>query len=96
MWLGGWQSADANARADGLPLESGYTNGFTVLVVTSGLAALVAVLVPVVKASTRALPTTISLPSSPLLPSTVEPHATVTTPRAPERADDRPLSASLR
>ena len=46
----------ANARPDGLPLESGYTHGFTVLVVTSGLAALVAVLVPVVKARTHAVP----------------------------------------
>jgi EmrB/QacA subfamily drug resistance transporter len=46
----------ANAGADNLPLESGYTNGFTVLVVTSGLAALVAVLVPVVKARTHGLP----------------------------------------
>ena len=43
----------ANARPDGLPLESGYTHGFTVLVVTSGLAALVAVLVPVAKARRR-------------------------------------------
>ena len=43
----------ANARPDGLPVESGYTNGFTVLVVTSALAALVAVLVPVVKARTH-------------------------------------------
>lgn len=46
----------ANARPDGLPLESGYTHGFTVLVVTSGLAALVAVLVPVIKAGTHDLP----------------------------------------
>jgi len=45
----------ANARPDGLPLESGYTHGFTVLVVTSGLAALVAALVPVVKARSRDL-----------------------------------------
>lgn len=43
----------SNARPDGLPLESGYTNGFTVLVVTAGLAALVAVLVPVGKARAR-------------------------------------------
>jgi EmrB/QacA subfamily drug resistance transporter len=46
----------ASARPDGLPLESGYTNGFTVLVVTSGLAALVAVLVPVTRARARSLP----------------------------------------
>ena len=43
----------ANARPDGLPLESGYTHGFTVLVVTSGLAALVAVLVPVARSRRR-------------------------------------------
>lgn len=43
----------ADARPDGLPLESGYTNGFTVLVVTSALAALVAVFVPVVRTRTR-------------------------------------------
>jgi len=43
----------ANARPDGLPLESGYTHGFTVLVITSGLAALVAVLIPVAKARTH-------------------------------------------
>jgi EmrB/QacA subfamily drug resistance transporter len=43
----------ANARPDGLPVEAGYTHGFTVLVVTSGLAALVAVLVPVVRARTH-------------------------------------------
>ncbi|WP_137294438.1 MFS transporter [Nocardioides dongxiaopingii] len=43
----------ANARPDGLPVEAGYTNGFTVLVVTSALAALVAVFVPVVKARTH-------------------------------------------
>lgn len=43
----------ANARPDGLPLESGYTNGFTVLVVTSALAALVAVFVPVLRTRTR-------------------------------------------
>jgi EmrB/QacA subfamily drug resistance transporter len=43
----------ANARPDGLPVEAGYTHGFTLLVVTSGLAALVAVLVPVIKARTH-------------------------------------------
>jgi MFS family permease len=43
----------ASSRPDGLPLESGYTHGFTVLVVTSGLAALVAVLVPVVRVRTN-------------------------------------------
>jgi EmrB/QacA subfamily drug resistance transporter len=43
----------ANARPDGLPVEAGYTHGFTLLVITSGLAALVAALVPVVKARTH-------------------------------------------
>ncbi|SDS79036.1 drug resistance transporter, EmrB/QacA subfamily [Nocardioides scoriae] len=43
----------ANLRPDGLPIESGYTHGFSVLVVTSALAALVAVAVPVVKVVTR-------------------------------------------
>jgi EmrB/QacA subfamily drug resistance transporter len=43
----------ANVGPDGFPLESGYTNGFTVLVITSALAALVAFAVPVVKARTH-------------------------------------------
>jgi EmrB/QacA subfamily drug resistance transporter len=46
----------AGHRADGFPVESGYTNGFTVLAVTSALAALVAVAVPVVKARTHLVP----------------------------------------
>jgi EmrB/QacA subfamily drug resistance transporter len=46
----------ANARLDGFPLESGYTHGFTLLVATSALATLVAVLVPVVKARTHIVP----------------------------------------
>lgn len=46
----------ANARPDGLPVEAGYTNGFTVLVVTSALAALVAVFVPVIRARTHVVP----------------------------------------
>jgi hypothetical protein len=46
----------ANARPDGLPVESGYTHGFTVLVVTSGLAALVAALVPVVRSRSHGVP----------------------------------------
>jgi EmrB/QacA subfamily drug resistance transporter len=46
----------SGARADGLPAEAGYTNGFTLLVVTSALAAVVAVLVPVVRASTHLVP----------------------------------------
>jgi MFS family permease len=59
----------ANHRPDGLPLESGYTHGFTVLVVTSGLAALVAALVPVVRARTRDL--TESQPTAEAEPSMV-------------------------
>ena len=43
----------AQVRPDGLPVESGYTNGFLVLTVASGLAALVALVVPVVKARTH-------------------------------------------
>jgi EmrB/QacA subfamily drug resistance transporter len=43
----------AGARSDGYPVEAGYTHGFAVLVVTSGLAALVAVLVPVGRAHQR-------------------------------------------
>ncbi|MFB9315212.1 MFS transporter [Nocardioides plantarum] len=46
----------ANARPDGLPVEAGYTHGFGVLVVTSTLAALVAVFVPVIKARTHVVP----------------------------------------
>ena len=46
----------AGHRPDGYPVESGYTNGFTVLAVTSALAALVAVAVPVVKARTHVVP----------------------------------------
>jgi hypothetical protein len=37
-------------------VESGYTHGFTLLVVTSALAALVALAVPVVKARTHLVP----------------------------------------
>ena len=43
----------ANARPDGLPVESGYIQGFGLLVVTSALATLIAVLVPVVHAKTH-------------------------------------------
>ncbi len=46
----------AGAGPSGLPVESGYTNGFAVLVVTSALAALVSVFVPVVKARTHVVP----------------------------------------
>jgi EmrB/QacA subfamily drug resistance transporter len=46
----------AGARPDGLPVEAGYTHGFGVLVVTSALAALVAVFVPVIKARTHVVP----------------------------------------
>ncbi|MGZ4446256.1 MAG: MFS transporter [Nocardioides sp.] len=43
----------SGARPDGLPVEAGYTHGFGVLVVTSALAALVALVVPVVRARTH-------------------------------------------
>ncbi|MCW2772351.1 MAG: Multidrug resistance transporter, superfamily protein [Nocardioides sp.] len=46
----------AGARPDGFPVEAGYTHGFGVLVVTSALAALVAVFVPVVRAKTHVVP----------------------------------------
>ena len=46
----------ANARPDGLPVEAGYNHGFGLLVVTAGLATLVAILVPVVKAKTHVVP----------------------------------------
>jgi MFS family permease len=46
----------ANLRPDGLPVESGYTHGFGLLVVTSALAAVVAVFVPVVRARTHVVP----------------------------------------
>ena len=46
----------AGHRPDGFPVESGYTHGFTLLVVTSALAALVALAVPVVKARTHVVP----------------------------------------
>jgi MFS family permease len=46
----------ANARPDGLPLESGYIHGFALLVATSALATLVALFVPVVKARTHIVP----------------------------------------
>jgi len=46
----------AGARPDGLPVEAGYTHGFGVLVVTSALAALVAVFVPVIRARTHLVP----------------------------------------
>jgi EmrB/QacA subfamily drug resistance transporter len=71
----------ARTRPDGLPLESGYTHGFTVLVVTAGLAALVAVLVPVVKARTHSVT---------LSPVTDE------TQHALERADDTSVSSGSR
>ena len=46
----------AGARADGLPVEAGYTHGFGLLVATSALAALVAVFVPVLRARTHVVP----------------------------------------
>ncbi len=46
----------AGAGPDGYPSEAGYTNGFTVLIVTSTLAALVSLFVPVVRARTHVVP----------------------------------------
>jgi hypothetical protein len=46
----------AGHRPDGYPVESGYVHGFTLLVVTSALSALVALAVPVVKARTHLVP----------------------------------------
>jgi EmrB/QacA subfamily drug resistance transporter len=46
----------AGARTDGLPVEAGYSHGFGLLAVTSALAALVAVFVPVVRAHTHVVP----------------------------------------
>ena len=46
----------AGHRPDGYPVESGYVHGFTLLVVTSALSALVALAVPVVKARTTWFP----------------------------------------
>lgn len=46
----------SGASPDGFPVEAGYTHGFALLVVTSALAALVAVFVPVVRAKTHLVP----------------------------------------
>lgn len=46
----------SGARADGLPVEAGYTNGFLVLTASAVLATLVAIAVPVVKARTHLVP----------------------------------------
>ena len=46
----------AGHRPDGFPVEAGYTHGFTLLAVTSALAAIVALVVPVVKARTHVVP----------------------------------------
>lgn len=46
----------AGSRPDGLPVEAGYIHGFGVLVVTSALAAVVALFVPVVRAQTHVTP----------------------------------------
>ncbi|GAB3658834.1 MFS transporter [Nocardioides korecus] len=46
----------SGARPDGLPVEGGYGNGFLFLTVASGLAAVVSLIVPVVKARTHAVP----------------------------------------
>lgn len=46
----------ADLQPTGLPVESGYTHGFLLLAITSTAAALVAVLVPVVRARTHVVP----------------------------------------
>jgi EmrB/QacA subfamily drug resistance transporter len=46
----------SGAGPTGLPAESGYTHGFALLAATSGLAALVAIFVPVVRAKTHLVP----------------------------------------
>jgi EmrB/QacA subfamily drug resistance transporter len=46
----------SDLRPDGLPVEAGYTHGFALLVGTSTLAALVALMVPVVRARTHVVP----------------------------------------
>jgi EmrB/QacA subfamily drug resistance transporter len=46
----------AETLPTGVPVEAGYTHGFTVLVATSVAAALVAVFVPVVRARTHVVP----------------------------------------
>lgn len=46
----------ANTLPSGIPVESGYTHGFTVLVATSLAAAVVAVFIPVVRARTHLVP----------------------------------------
>ncbi|CAB4693649.1 MAG: MFS transporter [Actinobacteria bacterium] len=46
----------AGARADGYPVEAGYVHGFTLLGITATAAALVALLVPVVRAVTHVVP----------------------------------------
>ena len=44
----------AGARADGLPVEAGYTHGFAVLAGCSAVAALIALIVPVPRAARAA------------------------------------------
>jgi MFS family permease len=46
----------ASLQPSGLPHESGYTHGFLLLAITSTAAAIVAALVPVVRASTHVVP----------------------------------------
>lgn len=46
----------AEVQPTGLPVESGYTHGFLLLAITSTAAAVVAVLVPVVRARTHVVP----------------------------------------
>ena len=46
----------SNLQPSGIPVESGYTHGFLLLAITSTAAALVAVIVPVVRAQTHVVP----------------------------------------
>ncbi len=46
----------SGAQPTGLPVEAGYTHGFGVLAATSGLAAVVALFIPVVRAATHVVP----------------------------------------
>ncbi len=83
----------ANARPDGLPVEAGYTHGFTLLVVTSGLAALVAVLVPVVKARTHVPGATTSAPTEAPTEAPVDaPVVREPTEHVPRHRADVPVS----
>jgi hypothetical protein len=46
----------SNLQPMGVPVESGYTHGFLLLAITSTAAAVVAVMIPVIRASTHVVP----------------------------------------